>query len=105
MLTFQYGEEDDLGPTNDVFKRHIADLTENPAVGRVVPVVAHHEIMPLRHLVDGRVVVEAIIHQIESGVAYPVGERLAPALDTRGASPLLGLDEVLDALASDGFPV
>src|SRR5581483_12292990 len=38
-------KEDDLRTADDVFVRHVADLAEHAAVGRVVAIVAHHEIM------------------------------------------------------------
>src|SRR5215813_3977363 len=44
-------EENDLGAADDVLERHEADL-RGAAVLRVVAVVAHHEIIAGRHLVD-----------------------------------------------------
>ena len=52
-------EEDDLGAADDVVERHVADLAQHAAVGRIVAVVAHHEVVVGRHGVDRRVVVEA----------------------------------------------
>src|SRR5262249_9643075 len=98
-------EEDDLRPTDDVLERHITYLAEHTAVGGVVTVIAHHEIMPFRHLIDGGVVVEAVIHEIECSIAHATGQRLAPALDALSARAFLGLDEILDAFALNGLAV
>src|SRR5262249_14198787 len=101
MLALKHGEENDLGAPDEILQWHIADCSLYTAVGRVVTVVAHHEVMAVRHHVFFRVVVETVVDQIESRIAYPVRQRLAPALDTGGAVTLLGLDEVVDALAFD----
>src|SRR5690348_341894 len=45
-------EEDDFGAADDILERHIADPAprrRDPAVVRVVTVVAHHEEMPGRY--------------------------------------------------------
>src|SRR5205823_5791873 len=74
-------EEDHLGATDQVFDRDIADRRENAAIGRIVAVVAHHEEMPRRHLVDRGVVLEAVRLEIERIVADAVRQRLAIAGD------------------------
>ena len=101
VLAFGDREEDDLGPTDNVLERHIADLAEHAAVGRVVAVVAHHEVMTGGHMIDRGIVVEAVIDQIERRIAHAVRQRFAPALHAFGAGAFLGLDEILDALALD----
>ena len=53
-----------------------------------------------RHGVDRRVVVEAVIGEIERGVADAVRQRLAVALDALHDAVVVG-DEVVDALALD----
>ena len=49
-------EKQTIGSTNHIFSRH------NPnggctAVARIVTIIAHHEIMSFRHLINGRVVI------------------------------------------------
>src|SRR6516164_11703560 len=94
-------EDHHLGATDQILKWHVADLAENAAVGRIVAIVAHHEVVPGRHLVDRGVVVEAVLDQLERGVAHSVGQCLAPALDAHGRAAFVGVDIVLDALALD----
>ena len=98
-------EEDDLGAADEVVERHIADLAQHAAVGRVVAVVAHHEVVAGRHRVDLRVVVEGVIDEIERVVAHAVRQRLLPALDALDARPVLGADKVLGLLALDRHAV
>src|SRR5262249_14936018 len=64
-------------PTYDVGARDVADLAAHTAVGRVVAVVAHHEIMLGRNLVDRRVVVESVWDQIDRCNADAVGQDFA----------------------------
>src|SRR6202795_1067610 len=46
-------EEDDLRAPDQIFGRHVTHWAGHDArVRRIVPVVAHHEITPGRHLVD-----------------------------------------------------
>ena len=78
--------------------RHVADLAEHPAVGRVVAVVAHHEIVAGRHGIDRRVVVEAVIGEIERGVAHAIRQGFAKLLDALHDAVVVG-DEIVDALA------
>src|SRR5271170_3875996 len=75
------GKEDDLGAADEVFERDIADLAEHAAVGRVVAVVAHHEVMPGRHVINLGVVEKAVVLEIERLVAHAAGQRLAPPFD------------------------
>src|SRR5207237_2725789 len=103
VLALKDREEYDLRATDDVLERHIADLAFDPAVGRVVAIVAHHEEMAFRHLIHLGVVVETVVDQVEAGVAHAIGQSFAPALDPCGAAAFLGLDEILDALALDRF--
>src|ERR1700682_2514723 len=108
MLTFLDREEDDLGATDDVLERHVADTAafgSHAAVGRVVAIVAHHEIMTGRHVIWADIVVEAMVDQIERGVGNAVRRGLAPAFPPLCARALLGLDEVLDALALDRLAI
>ena len=57
-----------------------------------------------RHGVDRRVVVEAVIGEIERGVDDAVRQRLAIALDALHGAVVVG-DEVVDALALDRLAV
>src|SRR5258708_2115416 len=52
VLALEHREEDHLRTTDEVLERHIADLAEDAAVGRIVTVVTHHEIVAGRHLVN-----------------------------------------------------
>src|SRR6516162_394720 len=81
VLTFPNGKENNLGAADDVLERHIADLAENAAIGGIVAIVAHHEIMTGGHLIDRGIVVEAVIDEVERRVAHPVGQGFPPALD------------------------
>src|SRR5207237_54457 len=38
-------EEDDLGFADDILERYVADRRQHTAIGRVVAIVAHHEIV------------------------------------------------------------
>src|SRR5205807_2897804 len=98
MLALANREENDLCLAHEILKRHVPDLTEDAAVCGIVAIIAHHEIVPLRHLIDGRIVVEAIIDKIERRIAHAVRQCLSPALDPRGARAFLSLDVILDAL-------
>src|SRR4029077_12537059 len=91
-------EEDDLRLADDVLVRHVADLAEPPAVGRVVAVVAHHEIVARRHGVDGGVVIEAVVGEIERSVGHAVRQGFAEALDPLHGALFAG-HIVVDALA------
>src|SRR5258708_30223744 len=84
ILALKHREEDDLRATNDVLKRHIADLTQDAAIRGIVAVVAHHEVMVGRYQVDRRVGIEAVIDQIERRVAHAVRQRLPPTFDPHG---------------------
>src|SRR5204863_393116 len=76
-------EEDELRLADEVLERHIADRRHHSAVGGVVAVVAHHEIMSGRHLVFLGVVEIAVLQQVERLVAHAIGQRLAPAPHAR----------------------
>src|SRR5271165_4989310 len=55
-------EEDDLASADQVLKRHVTDtalVRGQPRIARIVPVVAHHEVMSGRHFVDPRIVERA----------------------------------------------
>src|SRR5262245_3182592 len=69
-------EEDNLGTTHEVFQRHVADPPRRPAIGRVVAVVAHHEVVARRHLVDGSIVERPVGLAVEHLVFEPVRQRL-----------------------------
>src|SRR3546814_16029075 len=66
---------------------------------RIVAVVAHHEIVPRRHLIDRRVVVEAVFDEIERIVGDAVRQRLAVARHAHHLPVRLGLHEIRLALA------
>ena len=74
MLAAPDREEDDLGPADDILERYVSDLTEDTAVGGVVAVVTHHEEMPGRNFIDGRIVVEAVLDQLEGRTNGPDNE-------------------------------
>ena len=87
------GEEDDLRLADDILERHHSDLAET-AVGRVVAIVAHHEVVVGRHGVDLRVVGKTVIDQIERIIAHAVRQCFLPALDRRVARAFFRFDEV-----------
>src|SRR6202021_898075 len=66
MFALGNGEENHLGAADQILERHIAHRRQHAAVGRVIPVVAHHEEMVRRHGVDDGVVVETVVDTIES---------------------------------------
>src|SRR5262249_21677019 len=105
VLALTDGEEDDLSLADDVLERHIANLAEHATIGGIVAVVAHHEEMARGHLVDRRIVVKAVVDQIERRVAHPIRQSLPPPLDPRGTRALFGLDEVLNALPLDWLAI
>src|SRR5262245_5086253 len=98
-------EEDDLRAPDQILERHVSDCGFHPAVGGVVAVIAHHEVVPGGHHVFLRVVVESVVDQIERRVTHPIGQRFAPALDARRAAALLGLDIVVGPLALHRYAV
>src|SRR5664280_3772055 len=63
------GEENDLRLADDILERHRADLAE-AAVGGIVAIVAHHEIMAGRHGVNLGVVGKAVVYQVERVEAH-----------------------------------
>src|SRR6516225_5402191 len=61
-LTLVDREENDLRFADDILNRHHANLAE-AAVGGIVAIVTHHEIMVGRHCVDLGVVGKSVVHQ------------------------------------------
>src|SRR5260370_41265338 len=57
-------KEDDLRAANDILERYVSDLAEDTAVGGVVAIVAHHEDVPGRHLIDRGIVIQAVFYQL-----------------------------------------
>src|SRR3977135_3500959 len=64
LFAFRHREENNLGAANEIFERHKADRAERAAVGRIVPIVAHHEEMTGRHFIDLGIVVEPVVDEI-----------------------------------------
>src|SRR6185369_6445670 len=58
-------EEDELGLTDQILVRDIADRRQDAAVLRIVAVVAHREIMVGWHVIDRRVVERAVLATAE----------------------------------------
>src|SRR5262249_27001317 len=54
-------EVDDLGTTDNVLERDIANLVQDSAVGGIVPIVSHHEIVAGRNLVDRSIIERPIL--------------------------------------------
>src|SRR5262249_52413920 len=81
-LAFKDREENDLCLAHDILERHHSDLAE-PAVGRIVAIVAHHEIVVGRHRIDLGIVGKAIVNQIECVIAHAVWKCFLPAFDRR----------------------
>src|SRR6478672_4627897 len=79
VLAFIHGEEDKLRLADDILERNEADLTET-AVGRVVAIIAHHEIMAGRDGIDLRVVCKTVLDEIERVIAFAVGQNFFPTL-------------------------
>src|SRR5437867_6559308 len=98
---FAHRPEDGLHASDQVLRRHIADRVFHAAVGGVVAVVAHHEIVPGWHPIFLGVVVEAVFDQVERRVAHAVRQGLAPLLDTHLAAVVVRLDEIFDPFAPD----
>src|SRR6516162_8043761 len=73
VLTFPNGKENNL----------------DAAIGGIVAIVAHHEVMTGGHLIDRGIVVEAVVDEIERRVAHPVGQGFSPAFHPRGARAFL----------------
>src|SRR5580704_5904780 len=73
-------KEDDLGPADQVLERHVADpalIAGKPRIARIVPIVAHHEIMARRHFVHLRVVEGSIVAvDLDDPVLYAAWKRL-----------------------------
>src|SRR6516162_5939010 len=86
VLIFANREKNDLRATNDVFEWNVTDSAapgwrRHPAVGRIVAIVAHHEIFAIGHHIDISVVPGSLVHKIQGRVAHPVGQGFPPALD------------------------
>ncbi len=64
-------KEQEFGPPDEILGRNVADRAERAAVGRIVAVVAHHEIVAGRHDVLGRVVVGVV--GVARRLPYDVG--------------------------------
>src|SRR6476646_4401603 len=92
------GEEDNLSATDQVIEGHVANLGEKAAVGRIIPVVAHHEEVPLGHSVHFGIVADAFVDEIEHGIGHPVRQGLYVARGVPLASRLVAHDEIVDAL-------
>src|SRR5581483_9283201 len=97
-------EENELGATDEIPERYVADSGHHAAVLRIVAVVAHHEVMTGRHDIFDGVVVEAVVLAIERLVADAIGQRLLPALHPRGrlfAAARTFADVIAEPLALD----
>ncbi len=104
LLPLLDGEEQELGAADEVVHGDGADLAEHTAVGGIVAIVAHDEDMPGGHLIDRRVVVEAVLVEVEGVVGDTVGQGLAIA-PRPDLAAVLGVDEVIDPDARDGRTV
>ena len=69
------GEEDYFGAANKVFKWDVAYRTRHPAVGGVVPVVTHHEVVTFRHLIHSCIIADTVAYEIKNGVDDAVWQR------------------------------
>src|SRR5262245_44331033 len=99
-------EVDDLGTADNVLERDIANLIQDPAVGGIVAIVSHHEIVAGRNLVDRSVIERPILHEIGGLVARAARQRLAPAANPdRASRHVVGIDEILDTLARDRLAI
>ena len=103
MLAFGDREEDHLGAADQILLRHVADLAEEPAVGGVVAVVAHHEEVAGRHHVDVGVVEVAVVGAVQRLIGHAVRQRFLPALHPRAAFGAAGVlaDKFAHALPLD----
>ncbi len=97
-------EVDHRDTPDQIFERDIADLRQHAAVGRIIEIVAEHEIAVWRHRVDRRVVEETIIGESEYGVAHAVRQRFAITLYALNRAVFLGR-EVVDAFVLDRLPI
>src|SRR5437764_1375437 len=97
--------EDDLDSPDEVLRRYVANDAFDATVGGIVPVVAHHEVVAGGDAIFLGVVVEPVVDQVECLMAHPVGQSLAPLLDTDLVAILFGLDIILDLLALHRRPV
>src|SRR5829696_8812466 len=71
---------DEACTADDIFQRYITNRRKYPAVGGIVAVIAQHEDLAIRYLVNSRVVVETVVDAIERLMAHAVQKRFAPAL-------------------------
>src|SRR5215204_1996291 len=97
-------KEDEFGATNDIFERHVSDHRKHSAVGRIVTVIAHHEIVLRRHAIEKRVVARTSGVEVERGVLDALRQRLAPAPATDNA-PSLPEHKIVQAFTSDRLSV
>src|SRR5688572_8790774 len=86
-------EKDDLCLADEILERNIADV--DPAVGGIVAVVAHHEVMAFGYDEDLSVVEIALGIAVEHVVGHAIGQRFAITRDVAGLLPN-GLDIILD---------
>src|SRR5215510_2142341 len=99
------GEEDDFGASDEVLEGHVAHAVAGrllAAVGGIVAVVAHHEVVTGRHLVAADVVELSALDGIEHEVFDAVGQRF---LVPRDGPALFGRDEVILAHLRHGLAV
>src|SRR5262245_6398753 len=98
-------EEDDLGAPHQVLVGDVAHAVARrllAAVGGVVAVVAHHEVMAGRHLVGLGIVELAVGDGVQHVVLDAIGQRL---LEARDRPVLLRRDEVALAHLGDRLAV
>src|SRR5262249_48302062 len=80
LIVGDRGDDDELRFADEVLLRNIADAgVEITAVGGIVAVVAHHEIVACRHDVFLRVVETTLRIAVENVVRHAARQRLAEA--------------------------
>src|SRR4029450_12468689 len=96
-------KEDDLGPTDQVVDRYVADVG-HAAVQGIVTIVAHREHVTFRAFVDVGVVEGAVRHDVEHGVAAAAGQGLTIAGHVAVAGAVV-VAKVVHAYAGSRLPV
>ena len=71
---------------DQILMRHKTDIANKAAIRRIIAIIAHHEIMPLRHFIHAGIVSRTAVSLVKRHIRATIGQRLAEATNFIGGA-------------------
>src|SRR5713101_3599770 len=92
-------KEDELGPSDQILGRDVADGGKHAAILRVIAIIAHHEVFVRRYLIDLSIVQRPIVSHLDDKVLPPIRQGFDILSERNNGTVAFVIEVIHDAFA------